>query len=89
VSVMERVEGVTFGPTDAVVLDGKEFFLCSFDRCELIYYGGATHIHVGCSLSGCSVTFFDAAWRTAQVLMRLGYTITSSAGQNPEAKFIQ
>jgi hypothetical protein len=89
VSGLELVAGQTFGPTDTVTLDGKEFVLCSFDRCEIVYHGGPTHIHAGCPFSGCTVKFFDAAWNTAKVLMRLGYTITSSAGQHPETEFLQ
>lgn len=87
---LELVTGQTFGPTDTVVLDGKEFVLCSFDRCEIIYYASdMPHIHVGCTFSGCRVTFVNSAWWTIQIMMRLGYKITSSAGENPEAKFVQ
>jgi hypothetical protein len=85
---LEKVMDQTFGPTDTVVLDGKSFFSCFFDRCEIVYYAGE-FTHVNCAFSGCRVTFGGAAWRTIQTMELLGYTITSSAGQNPEAKFIQ
>ena len=87
-SELEQITGQTFGPTDEVLLDGKSFFFCTFDRCGLTYYGG-NFTHVECSFSGCRVSFGEAAWRAVVLMRDLGYTITSSAGQNPEAKFIQ
>jgi hypothetical protein len=89
-SELERVEWKTFGPRDTVVLDGKSFFHCVFEGCELVYYASdMPHIHEGCTFSGCRVTFANSAWWTVQLMMRLGYKITSPSGQNPEAKSVQ
>jgi hypothetical protein len=87
-SELERITGRIFGPSDTVVLDGKSFFFCTFDRCELVYYGSDV-AHEECTFSGCRVTFGDAAWRTVQVMLLLGYQITSSSGENPKAQSIQ
>jgi hypothetical protein len=84
----EVIRGRRFGPSDLVLLDGKLFFSCFFDGCGLEYYGG-DFTHVDCTFSGCRVFFGQAAWRTVQLMRDLGYTITSSAGQNPEAQSIQ
>jgi hypothetical protein len=87
-SELERIEAQTFGPSDTVVLDGKSFILCLFDRCELVY-GGGHMTHEDCTFSFCRVTFVGPAWRTVELLAEFGFTITSPSGENPKTQFFQ
>jgi hypothetical protein len=85
---LEHVAGKTYGPSDTVVLDGKSFFLCTFDRCEVVYYGGSI-THEECRFSGCRVTLGGAAWQTIQLMLQLGWKLTSPSGEDPKVHTVQ
>jgi hypothetical protein len=85
---LEHVAGERFGPSDTVALDGKSFFLCTFDRCEVVY-GGGDMAHEGCTFSGCRITFVGPAHATVQWMLEFGFQIISPGGEKPETKFFQ
>ena len=54
-----------------VELDGNEFVDCTFERCQLMYYGGATPRFDGCSFDHAVFMFERAAGNTLHVLRDL------------------
>ena len=53
---------------EAVVLDGKEFVGCRFDRCELLYSGGPPFFFEESSLDDCKLSFVGRAENTVHAL---------------------
>ena len=84
---MERIEQKKFF-NDNFILDGKEIVGCTFGGCDLIYSGGETSWR-DCTFDNCKLECKGVAFRTRQLLVRMGYAdansfskkIPASAGQ--------
>ena len=70
---METITGRNFSEQE-VKLDGREFVNCTFDRCKLIYGGGAPFFIGGNEISGCNFEFTGAALNTLNTLRMLHHS---------------
>ena len=62
--------GETFRDAE-ILVDGRAFEGCAFERCRLVYGGGVTPVINGCRFSDCAWTFSDAAADTLAMLAGL------------------
>jgi hypothetical protein len=71
-----RHEGKHFSEVD-ITLDENEFYNCSFERCNLDYFGGITDIQ-GCSFNDMNRLNFEGAadktLRFMKLIYHLGFT---------------
>ena len=65
---------------EPILLDGNEYFGCSFIRCELKFGASGDVTLGGCSFEQCKWSFVDAAARTIQFMMGL-YHGTGEGGR--------
>jgi hypothetical protein len=69
---MQLIDGEVFNDK-VIVLDGKHFFNCRFDKkCKLVYEGGEWAETNSTFEPGIQLTFAGAAARTMQVMARFG-----------------
>jgi hypothetical protein len=61
------------------VVDGNQYFDCTFDNCKIIYRGGAVPSIGNCAFNGCTWHFEEAAVRTL-VFLRLIYNGMGEGG---------
>jgi hypothetical protein len=54
-----------------IVLDGSSFLRCRFEKCSLVYGGGALPVLSGCRFDDCSWSFAGAAANTVGFLSGL------------------
>ncbi|MAA97184.1 MAG: hypothetical protein CMN86_02710 [Stappia sp.] len=62
--------GETFRDAE-ILVDGRAFEGCAFERCRLVYAGGATPVINGCRFSDCAWTFSGGAADTLAMLAGL------------------
>ena len=51
-----------------IPLDGDTFTNCVFERCDLVYSGGAVPTLTNCQFADCTWRYTDAALRTVQTI---------------------
>lgn len=66
---MEHVGKKTNGETE--VVDGNNYVECRFEKCKMIYRGGAIPQISGCHFEDCTWHFEDAAERTLLFMRQL------------------
>ncbi len=67
---LRTIEGESFG-VQRIIVDGKKFINCKFNKTELVFKGESDLSIVGCSLTNVSYTFSGPAERTLKILKTL------------------
>ena len=87
---IKRIENMTFGPSETVILDGHVFINCVFDGCEIIFGADKATTYKNCTTARPPrVVLCGAANRTFHMLKFFGFTITPPFGEEPQEQTIQ